>query len=96
MLFGDDAEAVVEAIGRCGPKVHIAARRTADAAACPAYGAMSSRVHDVYLRHPADMALAGLPVQLVLRVRRFVGSPARVAACSCRTFAEQIRGLTFW
>ncbi|WP_370348542.1 hypothetical protein [Catenulispora sp. EB89] len=38
------------------------------------------------------MSLAGLPVRLALRVRRFV---CFAVACSRRTFVEQIRGLTF-
>ncbi|MFD0632366.1 ISL3 family transposase [Catenulispora yoronensis] len=92
MLFGDDAEVVVESVCRCGSEVHIGVRGTADTAACPGCGVASCRVHDAYLRHPADVSLAGLPVQLALRVRRFV---CEAAACSLRTFAEQIPGLTF-
>jgi transposase len=48
-------------------------------------------VHSRYQRRLEDVALAGEPVQLRLRVRRFF---CDASACATRTFAEQIPGLT--
>jgi len=48
-------------------------------------------VHSRYERRLEDVALAGEPVELRLRVRRFF---CDAPACVTRTFAEQIPGLT--
>jgi transposase len=48
-------------------------------------------VHSRYERRLEDVALAGEPVEIRLRVRRFFCGKA---ACPARTFAEQIPGLT--
>jgi transposase len=48
-------------------------------------------VHSRYERRLDDVALAGEPVEIRLRVRRFFCGQA---ACPARTFAEQIPGLT--
>ncbi|MFD6126481.1 ISL3 family transposase, partial [Streptomyces hydrogenans] len=47
--------------------------------------------HGPYLRFPADVPSAGRSVVLQLRVRRFA---CRNSECTCRTFVEQIPGLT--
>jgi transposase len=48
-------------------------------------------VHSRYRRHLADAPLAGRPVEIVLRIRRFFCDNA---GCPARTFAEQVAGLT--
>ena len=66
------------------------ARATAVTADCPACGTTSRRVHSRYRRRLADLPIATQPVVIELTVRRFCCD----AACSARTFVEQIEGLT--
>ncbi|TDC60923.1 transposase [Micromonospora sp. KC207] len=72
-------------------KVIISAAASATMAACPDCETASSRVHGSYRRRLADVALAGSPVVLDLRVRRFV---CVTLDCRQRTFVEQVEGLT--
>ncbi|MFJ7209963.1 transposase family protein [Streptomyces sp. NPDC098789] len=59
--------------------------------ACPDCGCCSARVHSLYCRTLADVAVGGRPVLIGLSVRRlFCDSPG----CGRRTFAEQVEGLT--
>ncbi|MEU3907139.1 ISL3 family transposase [Streptomyces goshikiensis] len=51
----------------------------------------SRRIHNSYLRFPADVPSGGRRVALCLRVRRFL---CLVISCGRRTFAEQLPGLT--
>ncbi|MHA6632156.1 ISL3 family transposase [Pseudonocardia sichuanensis] len=67
------------------------ARPRAQQASCPRCQARSGRVHCRYERRLADAAIAGRPVEIELRVRRFV---CENAECAARTFAEQVPGLT--
>ncbi|MBG0569360.1 ISL3 family transposase [Actinoplanes sp. NEAU-A11] len=60
-------------------------------AMCPRCGCLSGRVHSRYERRLADAAVAGSPVELRLRVRRFF---CDMAGCVTQTFAEQVAGLT--
>ena len=63
----------------------IRARARAEAAACPACGTTSGRVHSRYGRRLADVAIGG-PVLILLTVRRFFcANPG----CARTTFAEQ-------
>jgi hypothetical protein len=48
-------------------------------------------VHSRYERRLSDAAVAGQPVEIRLRVRRFFCDTAR---CPVHTFAEQVTGLT--
>jgi zinc-finger of transposase IS204/IS1001/IS1096/IS1165 len=57
----------------------------------PALWTGSARVHSPYRRRLSDAALAGRPMILRLRVRRFFCDNIGCAAC---TFAEQVTGLT--
>src|SRR5215207_5777869 len=61
-------------------------RGTVRCRACPECGARSSRVHSRYWRKLGDLPLAGRPVRITLRARRF-----RCDAPSCRRriFAER-------
>jgi hypothetical protein len=80
-----------ERIEPAGSGVVIEARSRAPAAACPACGAWSSRVHSGYVRTVADSPAGGRPVVIRLAVRRlFCPNPA----CAVVTFAEQVEGLT--
>lgn len=74
-----------------GEAIRIEARCTASGACCPACGDWSAQIHGSYLRFPADLACAGRPCVLALRVRRFV---CTTPSCPRRTFVEQVPGLT--
>jgi transposase len=52
---------------------------------------VSARVHSRYSRRLADAAVGGRQVEIVLAVRRFF---CLDGCCKCRTFAEQVEGLT--
>ena len=67
--------------------VHLELRPAARTARCPRCRRRSRRVHSTYTRRVADLPVAGRPVLLHLRVRRF-RCPAR--RCPRRTFAEQV------
>jgi transposase len=56
-------------------------------APCPRCAAPSAKIHAYYQRRAADLPWAGVPVQLLLRVRRFV---CTVGTCSRRTFCEPL------
>ena len=60
-------------------------------AACPGCGGESARVHSRYERTLADAVVAGRPVEIRLRVRRFFCDGQ---GCGVRTFVEQVAGLT--
>ncbi|MFF7266768.1 transposase family protein [Streptomyces sp. NPDC008159] len=82
----------VENAAREGELLTIRARTSAEQAACPACGTLSSRVHSRYVRRLADSAVGGRPVLIELQVRRI---RCRERACRQATFAEQVDGLTF-
>ncbi|MFE9658296.1 ISL3 family transposase [Micromonospora sp. NPDC006431] len=71
--------------------VVIEARSAQAWADCPGCGSTSARVHGRYRRRLADTALAGRPVVIRLRIRRFVCAES---GCGRVTFVEQIPGLT--
>jgi transposase len=71
--------------------VRIWAHPRSCSAVCPACGHSSSRVHSRYDRQVADAAIAGRPVLLRLRVRRFF---CNTLECPKGTFVEQVEGLT--
>jgi transposase/DNA-directed RNA polymerase subunit N (RpoN/RPB10) len=60
-------------------------------ARCAHCGQDSTRVHSRYGRRVADTAIAGTPVVLRLRVRRFFCDRSE---CAAKTFVEQVAGLT--
>ncbi len=59
-------------------------------ALCPVCGLASSRIHSSYGRTPADLALVGHRVRLLLHVRRFFCANL---ACQRQTFAERLPGV---
>ena len=54
---------------------------------CPSCGEETSHVHSYYQRHPQDLPISGLQVQLILRVRRF---RCLNSQCARQTFAERL------
>ena len=65
----------------------ITARALTKTGACPSCGKETSRIHSYYQRHPQDLPISGLQVQLVLRVRRF---RCLNSQCPRQTFAERL------
>jgi transposase len=65
----------------------ITARALAKTGSCPSCGEETSHVHSYYQRHPQDLPISGLRVQLVLRVRRFRCGNAR---CARRIFGSPL------
>jgi transposase len=82
---------VVERVEEVGGSVRIWAYPRAMTACCPGCGGESSRVHSRYARRLADAAVAGRPVEICLRVRRFFCDDEE---CGVQTFVEQVSGLT--
>ncbi|WP_326770355.1 ISL3 family transposase (plasmid) [Streptomyces sp. NBC_01591] len=91
LLFPSNTKAVITSVRMDGEAIRIEARCTASGACCPACGDWSAQIHGSYLRFPADLACAGRPCVLALRVRRFV---CTTPSCPRRTFVEQVPGLT--
>jgi hypothetical protein len=81
----------IDRVQREPSRVVLVARAAAPAATCPGCGTASSSVHGSYQRILRDVPLAGVPVLIRLRVRRF---RCRAGGCGGRTFVEQILGLT--
>ncbi|GHD75387.1 hypothetical protein GCM10010336_51080 [Streptomyces goshikiensis] len=83
LLLPSISDVVVLSVAVSDDAVHIEARSTVAGAIC--------RIHNSYLRFPADVPSGGRRVALCLRVRRFL---CLVISCGRRTFAEQLPGLT--
>jgi hypothetical protein len=71
--------------------VCLRARADTKEAPCPACGVASGRVHSWYERRMADAPVAGQPVLIHLRVRRFI---CQTLDCARQIFCEQLAGLT--
>ncbi|MFF3127021.1 transposase family protein [Streptomyces sp. NPDC057908] len=82
---------VVESVERCTDVVVLRTRSRTLSARCPRCGKRSGRVHGRYERRLADAPLGGVPVVIVLLIRRF---KCLAAACPAVTFTEQIPRLT--
>jgi len=82
---------VIDAVIDRGCGLVLDVRVRAAEATCPRCGRSSRRVHSRYRRRLDDAPIAGRPVQLRLRVRRFFCDNAD---CPARTFAEQPGELT--
>ncbi|WP_031487778.1 ISL3 family transposase [Streptomyces bicolor] len=83
---------VIEGVAVDDELVVVRATISAERAACPACGTLSTRVHSRYIRRLADTAVGGRPVVIELQVRRF---RCCERTCAQATFAEQVDGLTF-
>ena len=64
----------------------ITARALTKTGTCPCCGEETSHIHSYYHRHPQDLPISGLRVQLILRVRRF---RCLNSQCPRQTFAER-------
>lgn len=91
LFFPSNTNVVITSAETDREAIRIEARCAASNACCPACGDWSAQVHGSYLRFPADLACAGRPCVLALRVRRFV---CATPECPRRTFVEQVPGLT--
>jgi transposase len=91
VLFPHLAAVRIEEISDEDGVVCICARAQLDEATCPGCGNASSRIHGWYERRLADAPVAGRPVVIRLRVRKFV---CQTLGCVRRIFAEQLAGLT--
>src|SRR5687768_12582633 len=67
--------------------ITLVAAMTAPKAVCPDCHALSHRLHSGYLRTLADLPWATMPVELVLRVRRFF---CDACVCGRTTFTERL------
>jgi hypothetical protein len=85
------AAVAVERVEHHPEAAYVVARVRAETVACPACATLSASVRDRYQRRRADGPVGGLPVWIVLRVRRF---NCVQRACATRTFVEQVPGLT--
>ncbi|WP_309111709.1 transposase family protein [Saccharothrix sp.] len=85
------AGVVVERVERTSSGMRIWACTKVQTAPCPSCGVRSGRVHSRYDRKLDDAPVAGRPVVLRLRVRRFFCDHPE---CEVGTFSEQVDGLT--
>jgi len=85
------AGVLVERVEHQSEGMYLFARPRAETAPCPACTTVSMSVRGRYQRTLADTPIRGLPVRLVLEVRRF---NCRASGCGTRTFVEQVPGLT--
>ncbi|MFD1933340.1 ISL3 family transposase [Nonomuraea mangrovi] len=91
VLFPHLVGVQVERVFLAGSTVRIRTSSVDVEMPCPACGVSSGRVHSRYDRRLSDRPIAGQEVLIGLRARRmFCGN----AACTKKTFAEQIPGLT--
>lgn len=77
---------VVDAVTSDGASALITVRSVETASVCPGCGTRSGRVHSRYHRRLADLPIAGRPVRLLVRARRFY---CRTVLCGRRVFAER-------
>ncbi|MFG3531908.1 ISL3 family transposase [Streptomyces sp. NPDC047917] len=85
------ADVVVESVHQDAGVVVLRARSRTRSARCPGCGIRSDRIHGRYERRLADAPLSGLPVVIMLLMRRF---KCLTTECSSATVAEQIPGPT--
>jgi transposase len=77
----------VQHSGKVESMLTITARALTKTGACPSCSEETSHIQSYYQRHPQDLPISGLQVQLVLRVRRFRCLNSR---CPRQTFAERL------
>lgn len=77
----------VQHIAKVESMLTITARALTKTGACPSCGEETSHIHSYYQRHPQDLPISGLQVQLILRVRRF---RCLNSQCPRQTFAERL------
>ena len=77
---------VVDGVATDGAGMVIAVRTVSRANTCPECGTSSERVHSRYFRRLADLPIAGHPVRLLVRARRFY---CDAVLCGRRIFTER-------
>ena len=77
---------VVDDVTSDGASALITVSSIETASICPGCGTRSGRVHSRYSRRLADLPIAGRPVRLMVRVRRFY---CRAVLCGRRVFTER-------
>lgn len=77
----------VQHIAKVETMLTITARALTKTGACPSCGEATSHIHSYDQRHPQDLPISGLQVQLILRVRRF---RCLNSQCVRQTFAERL------
>jgi len=77
---------VVDEVTSDGASAVIAVRSIETTSICPGCGTRSGRVHSRYHRRLADLPIAGHPVRLMMRARRFY---CRAVLCGRHVFAER-------
>ncbi|MBE1876594.1 transposase family protein [Myceligenerans sp. TRM 65318] len=75
---------------QCGGGLVVSAVTAAGLVRCPVCGVLSECVHALHERSPADLPVAGVRVELRVRVRRLV---CQAAGCARKTFREQVPGV---
>ncbi len=90
-LLPADAGVVITDLDVSADVVTVALSATADAAACPRCGSVSTAVHGRYRRTLRDRPCLGRPVRLAVTARKFV---CRRTDCSRRVFCERLPDLT--
>ena len=87
-LVPDAGEVVLQELKAVGPsRLVMVLRSVGGENCCPTCGQISRRVHSRYFRHLRDLPWEGIPVRILLRVRRFF---CRVEACGQHIFTERL------
>jgi zinc-finger of transposase IS204/IS1001/IS1096/IS1165 len=81
----------IERIEHSGDALWMSASVRARTATCRFCGIASGRVYGRYSRELRDVSVAGATAKIRLQVRRFI---CVNAACTVRTFVEQVDGVT--
>src|ERR1035441_2196030 len=87
-LVPDAGEVVLHELKAVGQSRLVMVLRSAgEESCCPTCGQTSRRVHSRYCRHLSDLPWEGIPVLILLRVRRFF---CGVEACGQHIFTERL------
>jgi transposase len=87
-LVPDATEVLLHELKAVGQSQLVMVLRSAgEESCCPTCGETSRRVHSRYCRHLSDLPWEGIPVRILLRVRRFF---CGVEACGQHIFTEQL------
>ena len=89
-LFPDSLDLRLDHYEQDNNELSLTLRSAHSSASCPVCGHCSRRIHSHYTRYVADLPCAGIPLKLLLVVRRF-----RCSAVNCprRIFAERFPNL---
>jgi transposase len=90
LLFPGSPDVVIEDVALEGNVLIFSLQAMKVSVQCPVCASPSTRVHDSYVRKPADLPCLEYAVRLRLRVRRFL---CQNSQCECKTFAEAFPGL---